>query len=64
MEMGKVIFSNGVLQNLEDLIFILFYKDYFTFQINAFLYTDSIIDFVEKSIYTFPHKKHQKNYRI
>lgn len=59
--MGKVIFSNGVLQNLEDLAFILFYKDYFSFQINAFLYTDSIIDFVEKSIHTFPPKKTPKH---
>lgn len=54
--MGKVIFSSQVLQQLEDLALILFYKDYFSYQSNALLYVDNILEYVENSISTFPHK--------
>ena len=59
--MGKVIFPYYVLQQLEDLSLILFYKDYFSYQSNALLYIDKIIEYVENSIHTFPHKATPKD---
>ena len=60
MELGKVIFSDSILDSLEDLVFILFEKDYFSYKENAFDYVDKIIDYVTNDIHAFPHKKTPK----
>ncbi len=55
--MGEVIFSNQVLQELEDLALVLFHEEYFGYVESAFSYVDKLIDYVEVNINTFPHKK-------
>ena len=60
MELEKVIFSNLTNQRFEELVFILYYNDYFSYQSNAIEYVDKIYDFINKDIYNFPHKKSPK----
>lgn len=56
MELGKIIFSNHINQRFEELVFILHFNDYFSYQSNAIDYVDKIYDFINNDIYTFPHK--------
>ena len=55
MEMGKVIFSQAFLDEMEDLALVLFKENYFSYQRNADFYVDEIFDFIENDIHTFPH---------
>lgn len=52
-----IIFKNGVLDYLDDLVFILFKEEYFGFLQSSYDYVDKIIDFIESDIATFPSKK-------
>ncbi len=52
-----IIFQNGVLDYLDDLVFILFKEEYFGFMQSSYDYVDKIIDFVDDNITTFPPKK-------
>lgn len=52
-----IIFQNGVLDYLDDLVFILFKEEYFGFMQSSYDYVDKIIDFLESDIATFPSKK-------
>lgn len=52
-----IIFQKGVLNYLDDLVYILFKEEYFSFLQNSYDYVDKIIDFIESDIATFPSKK-------
>lgn len=52
-----IIFQKGVLNYLDDLVFILFKEEYFSFMQNSYDYVDKIIDFINNDISTFPSKK-------
>lgn len=56
MELGKIIFSNHINQRFEELVFILHFNDYFSYQSNAIDYVDKIYDFINIDIYTFPYQ--------
>jgi hypothetical protein len=57
----KIIFKNEILDYLDDLVYILFKEDYFSYPENAKLYVDKIVNFVSSEIFTFPHKQSPKN---
>jgi len=61
MEMGKIIFADFFLDEMEVLVFILFYDKYFSYRSNAERYVDLIFDFVKDKITTFTHKTTPKN---
>ena len=52
-----IIFQYGVLDYLDDLVFILFKEEYFGFMQSSNDYVDKIIDFIENDIASFPSKK-------
>jgi hypothetical protein len=52
----KVIFKNKVLDYLDELVYILFKKEYFSYSENAQRYVDKIVDFIVFEINSFPHK--------
>lgn len=54
--MEKVAFRFDVLNQLDELVFILFNEDYFSYSENAKSYVDKIIDFTIKSIESFSVK--------
>ena len=54
--LGKNSFSNQVVNYFDDLILILFHKDYFSYSENAKLYIDKIVAFIYDSVGKFPHK--------
>ena len=54
--MEKVIFKNKVLDYLDELVYILFKKEYFSYSENAQRYVDKIVDFIVFEINSFPHK--------
>ena len=56
MEEVKIFYKPEVEHFLNDLIYILFKEDYFSFIENAINYKDNIIDFVDQNIESFPHK--------
>lgn len=58
--MEKIIISNEVSNQLEELILILHKEEYFGFMDSATDYVDSIIDFIFSSIETYPKKNSPK----
>jgi len=52
-----IIFQKGVLNYLDDLVYMLFKEEYFGFMQSSYDYVDKIIDFIESDIATFPSKK-------
>lgn len=56
MGLEKVIFSNHINQQFEELVFILHENDYFYYINNAIEYVDKIYDFVYNNIHAFPQK--------
>lgn len=57
MEEIKIILQNNVTDYLEELVEILFQKDYFGFEENAQDYVNKIYDFIEIELANFPSKK-------
>jgi hypothetical protein len=53
----KVIFKKEVLEYFDELVYVLFSKDYFSYPENALKYVDKIVDFTKHEITVFPHKK-------
>ena len=60
MEEIVIIYKSDVELYLNDLTFILFKKDYFSYFENSVIYKNKIIEFIEESIETFPPKKTPK----
>ncbi len=56
MEEIKVFYKSDVEHFLNELIYILYKDNYFTFLENAIDYKDKIIDFIEHNIATFPSR--------
>lgn len=56
MELEKVIFQKTVLDFFEELVFVLFEKDYFTFEENAVEYVANIVNFSKHIIPKNIHK--------
>ena len=54
--MEKVIFKDKVLDYFDELVFILFKEEYFSYSENAVLYVDKIVDFIILEINSFPYK--------
>ena len=52
-----IIFQEGVLNYLDNLVYILFKEEYFGFMQSSYDYVDKIIDFIESNMATFPSKK-------
>jgi hypothetical protein len=52
----KVIFKEEILLYFDELISILFDREYFSYEKNAILYVDKIVDFIILEINSFPHK--------
>jgi len=57
VEKVNIIYRTEVETYLNELIFILFKENYFSYLENSILYKDKIIDFVENNITTFPSRK-------
>jgi len=57
LEEVKVYYSPKVEHFLNELVFILFNKDYFSYEENALQYRDNIVDFIERNISSFPAKE-------
>lgn len=64
MEEIVIIYKSDVELYLNDLTFILFKKDYFSYFENSVIYKNKIIEFIEESIETFPAKKTPKKLKI
>ena len=54
--MEKVIFQYKILDDLDELVFIVFKKEYFSYSENAQYYVDKIVGFILSDIDSFPHK--------
>jgi hypothetical protein len=52
----KIIFKNKVLDYFDELVYMLFEEEYFSYSENAQLYVDKIVDFIILEINSFPHK--------
>jgi len=52
-----IIFKREVVFYLDDLIFELYEKDYFTYIESAELFVDKLVDFINQNILLFPAKK-------
>ncbi|GAA3728338.1 hypothetical protein GCM10022422_07860 [Flavobacterium ginsengisoli] len=55
--MEKIIFENSVLEYFDNLVFVLFEKEYFGFVESAQIYINKIVDYIKSNISTFPHSK-------
>jgi hypothetical protein len=56
LEKVKIEISIEVIGYLNELIKILFEKEYFSFEESAQLYVKDIYDFIEFELYNLPHK--------
>lgn len=56
MEKIKIFYKPDVALFLNELIYILYKENYFSYLENAINYKDKIIDFIESNIAKFPHK--------
>lgn len=56
MEKVTIVYKSEVEYYLNDLAFILYKKDYFSYFENSVIYKDNIIDFIENNISIFPSK--------
>lgn len=56
MEEIKIFYKIEVEIFLNNLIYILYKADYFSYVENAIEYKDNIIDFIDQNIQSFPHK--------
>lgn len=56
-----ILLQQNVTNFLEDLILILFEKEYFGFEEDAQLYVKNIYDFIEHELIHFRTKPHRRN---
>lgn len=57
MEGINILYRPEVETYLNELVFVLFKENYFSYLENSILYKDKIIDFIDSDIATFPSKK-------
>lgn len=53
----SIFFSKSVIDFLDELLYLLYEKNYFGYKSSASEYVLKIYDFIETSITVFPHKK-------
>lgn len=56
MEKINVFYKPEVEYYINELVYILYTQNYFSFLENAILYKDNLIDFISQNIATFPYK--------
>jgi hypothetical protein len=56
LEKVKIEILHDVIDFLNKLVEILFYKEYFGFEDSAQFYVQNIYDFIENDLINFPHK--------
>ncbi len=56
MEKVEVFYKPEVEKFINELVFILYKEDYFSFLENAIEYKDKLIDFIENNIQSFPFR--------
>lgn len=56
MEKIKIFYKPDVEFYINELIYVLYKEDYFSYLENAIEYKDNIINFIEQNIATFPSK--------
>ena len=61
MEKVKIEILTEVVDFLNELVELLFYKEYFGFEDSAQFYVQKIYDFIENDLINFPHKLTPKN---
>lgn len=57
MEKINLFYKLEAEDYFNELVFILFKEDYFSYLENAIIYKDKILNFIESNITTFPSKK-------
>jgi len=57
----KVIFKQDILNYFDELVYVLFEKDYFSYPENALDYVEKIVEFTIREIANFPHKTTPQN---
>ncbi len=57
MEAVKIYYKPEVETYINELVYILYTKSYFSYLENAIAYKDKIIDFIEANISGFPYKR-------
>ena len=55
--MERIIFADKVSNYLDQLVYVLFEEEYFSYSENAQVYVNKIVDFIVSEIASFPHKK-------
>lgn len=60
LEEINIQYLSDVKAQLNELVFVLYENEYFSFLENSFEYVDRIIDFIENQIAIFPSKKTPK----
>jgi len=60
LEKVKLFYKPEVEDYFNELVFILFKEDYFSYLENAIIYKDKILNFIENNISTFPSRKTPK----
>lgn len=56
----SILFTKEVIDFLDELLHVLYEKNYFSYKSSASAHVLKIYDFIEANITTFPHKKHRK----
>ena len=56
MEKVTIFYKSEVVTFVNELVYLLFKEDYFSYIENAISYKDEIIDFIENNISTFPYR--------
>jgi hypothetical protein len=60
LEKVKLFYKPETEDYFNELVFILFKEDYFSYLENAIIYKDKILNFIESNISTFPSRKTPK----
>ena len=55
--MEKITYKNHILDYFDDLVYLLFKKEYFSYQENADKYLEKLVEFVFLNIRKFPQRK-------
>ncbi len=55
--MEKIIYKKNVLDYLDELVYLLFEKEYFSYYENSEKYLEELVEFVSKNIKDFPNRK-------
>lgn len=60
--MGKVVFSPGIIDQLNELVFILYKEEYFSYRESAHIYVEKIKEFALSIPNQIAHRTNNKKY--